>query len=130
MKKNNLKLTLGLILITLSVYSMAQCPAINCPTNITVNNDLGSCDAVVNYTTPIGNDSCDSGFQTFNYTGGLQMWTVPTGVTSINVDVYGAAGANSADGGIGANGGRVQADLAVTPGQILNIYVGGQALPV
>ncbi|MDX2173442.1 MAG: LamG-like jellyroll fold domain-containing protein [Bacteroidota bacterium] len=67
---------------------------------------------------------------TFNYTGGLQTYTVPAGVTSISVDVKGA------QGGFGYNcpaaipglGGRVQCTLAVTPGQVLNIYVGGQGV--
>jgi Glycine rich protein/SprB repeat/Secretion system C-terminal sorting domain len=68
---------------------------------------------------------------TFNYTGALQTYTVPPGATSITVDVYGA------QGGLGYNvpnvgaglGGRVQATVAVTPGEILNIYVGGQGGP-
>jgi hypothetical protein len=68
---------------------------------------------------------------TFNYTGSVQTYTVPVGVTSITVDVYGA------QGGFGYNvpavtpglGGRVQATLAVTPNEVLNIYVGGQGGP-
>ncbi|MFH0888751.1 MAG: glycine-rich protein [Planctomycetota bacterium] len=62
---------------------------------------------------------------TFNYTGAQQTWTVPSGVTSIVVDVSGAQG-----GTIGANtgglGGRTQATLNVTPGNTLYIYVGQQ----
>ena len=60
--------------------------------------------------------------QTFNYTGNVQTWTVPPCVTSINVIVAGAKGG----GNIGGNGARISATIAVTPGQILNIYVGGQ----
>lgn len=59
---------------------------------------------------------------TFNYTGSVQQWAVPPGVTSIDVDLRGAIGGGS---GTDANGGRVQGTLAVTPGQILNIYCGG-----
>ncbi|MEI6297150.1 MAG: hypothetical protein WCO84_05955, partial [bacterium] len=64
--------------------------------------------------------------QTFNYTGTMQTFTVPNGVYSVNIDCYGA-------GGIGVNytpgkGGRAKGDLAVTPGQVLNLYVGGQSL--
>jgi hypothetical protein len=61
---------------------------------------------------------------TFNFTGGLQTYVVPPGVTSINVDVYGAQGGSfaSAEGGLGA---RVSGDFAVIPGQILNVWVGG-----
>lgn len=64
----------------------------------------------------------------FNYTGGLQTWVVPAGVTSIQVDVRGAQGGdqNTVWGFLaGVGGGRVQATLSVTPGQTLNIYVGG-----
>ncbi|MFH0888259.1 MAG: glycine-rich protein [Planctomycetota bacterium] len=64
---------------------------------------------------------------TFNYTGGQQKWVVPTGVTTIKVDVRGAQGGNGytadSDGG---NGAQVQTTLAVKPTEILYIYVGGQ----
>ena len=59
---------------------------------------------------------------TFNYTGGMQTYTVPAGVFSIDVDAYGAQGGSP---GIGANGGRIMATIAVIPGQIINIFVGG-----
>jgi gliding motility-associated-like protein len=59
---------------------------------------------------------------TFNYTGAVQQWVVPPCVTSITVVAAGAKG-----GGInGGNGARITATLTVTPGQTLNIYVGGQ----
>ncbi|MFH0888660.1 MAG: glycine rich domain-containing protein, partial [Planctomycetota bacterium] len=61
---------------------------------------------------------------TFNYTGGLQTWVVPAGVTSIIVDVQGAQGGTN--GSVGGLGGRTQATLAVTPGSTLYIYVGNQ----
>jgi len=68
--------------------------------------------------------------QTYNYTGGVQTFVVPSGITSITVDARGAAGGNSYYAGsttahIGGLGGRVQADIPVTPGQTLYIYVGG-----
>ena len=60
----------------------------------------------------------------FNYTGSVQTFTVPAGITSISVDAYGAGAPNFSynDGG---KGGRTQATLSVSPGEILNIYVGG-----
>ena len=67
----------------------------------------------------------------YNYTGGVQTFTVPAGVTSISVDAYGASGIS---GGTDRNssqkgeGGRVEANLTVTPGDVLNIYVGGVAI--
>src|SRR5574343_336201 len=59
---------------------------------------------------------------TFNYTGAMQTWTVPPCVTYINVIVAGAKGG----GNTGGNGARISATLNVTPGQVLNIYAGGQ----
>lgn len=65
------------------------------------------------------------------YTGAMQTYTVPCGVTSINIDAYGAqggngaAGANSAVGGNGGLGGYASGTLSVVPGQVLFIYVGG-----
>jgi hypothetical protein len=64
----------------------------------------------------------------FAYTGAVQVYTVPLGVTSLLVDAYGAQGGGSQPRSTtvaGANGARVQATLAVTPGQRLFIYVGG-----
>lgn len=57
----------------------------------------------------------------FNYTGSVQTYTVPVGVTSLNIDVMGGDGY-----GPEGRGGRVQCDLPVTPGEVLNIYVGGE----
>jgi len=64
------------------------------------------------------------GSQTFNYTGGVDSFTVPECVTAIVVDAYGAQGGNGTyyQGGLG---GRVQATLAVVPSSSLSIRVGG-----
>lgn len=59
----------------------------------------------------------------FNYTGAAQTYTVPEGVTALQVDAYGAQG--SAINGVGGKGGRVQAVLPVTPGEVLQVNVGG-----
>ena len=65
---------------------------------------------------------------TFNYTGAAQTYTVPTCTYFIIVDVKGAEGATASTGSsIGGNGGRVQANIPVTPGEILYIYVGEKA---
>jgi len=41
---------------------------------------------------------------TYNYTGGLQYFTVPSGVTQVTIDAYGAQGGDSYwyGGGYGA----------------------------
>jgi hypothetical protein len=60
----------------------------------------------------------------FAYTGAVQTWTVPAGVTAITISVIGAQGAGSvsvAD----SLAGEVSGVLAVTPGQVLSVYVGG-----
>ncbi|MFH0888246.1 MAG: DUF2341 domain-containing protein [Planctomycetota bacterium] len=63
---------------------------------------------------------------TFNYTGGVQTFVVPAGITSISVDCRGAKGGANGSTVNGGNGARVQTTLSVTPGQTLYIYVGGQ----
>lgn len=62
----------------------------------------------------------------FAFTGAEQSWTVPVGVTLINVDVRGAQGGGNGPSARGGNGGRVLATLAVTPGESLSIFVGGR----
>lgn len=64
--------------------------------------------------------------QSFGYTGAVQTFTVPAGVTTVTVDLIGASSQAAASPSLG---GRVQGDLTVTPGQVLNIYVGGQGGP-
>jgi hypothetical protein len=67
--------------------------------------------------------------QTFTYTGASQAFTVPACVGTITLDVRGGQGANANDrlptNSIGGLGGRAMAVMTVTPGQVLNIYVGG-----
>ena len=64
----------------------------------------------------------------FNYTGAVQTYTVPLGITSVTIDAYGAQGGDGgpSTNGIGGLGDFATGDLSVVPGQILEIYVGGQ----
>ncbi len=64
---------------------------------------------------------------TFNYTGNMQVFTVPPCVNSITVDVMGAQGGKLM-AALGGKGGRIQGTLAVMPGDILNIFVGGAGI--
>ncbi|MEO0470421.1 MAG: HYR domain-containing protein, partial [Bacteroidota bacterium] len=41
-------------------------PTISCPADITVSNDAGNCDAVVNYTPPVGMDNCPGAVTTLD----------------------------------------------------------------
>jgi hypothetical protein len=59
----------------------------------------------------------------FDYTGIAQAFTVPTGIRAVTIDAWGAQG-----GGIGNSGGRGGHDagtVAVTPGAVLSVFVGG-----
>lgn len=105
-------------------------PVIICQPNVAVNNDPDKCGAVVNYAVN-ATDNCvgPSGTLTFAYTGSIINWTVPAGVTKINIKALGGRGGNSINGfGGGGNGGKgasIQGDFTVVPGQVLRIMVAG-----
>lgn len=69
----------------------------------------------------------------FEFTGAPQTWTVPEGVTSILVDASGAQGGGigvivgppSNPGFPGGRGARVRTVIEVTPGESLQVFVGG-----
>lgn len=72
---------------------------------------------------------------TFNYTGAVQTYTVPAGVTRLKLEAWGAEGgqrtANRSTTVIsGGRGGYAKGLLNVTPGQVLNIYVGGKGADI
>jgi len=61
----------------------------------------------------------------FNFTGGVQSFTIPQGCFSLCVDVRGAQGMmNNVGNNGGGLGGRVEGIMSVTPGQVLQIFVG------
>lgn len=62
--------------------------------------------------------------EVFEYTGSVQNWIVPDGVTSIEVTCWGAEGGRKHADAPRRYGGHVQGKLRVTPGQLLRIYVG------
>jgi len=61
----------------------------------------------------------------FSYTGAEQTWTVPANARAVMVEAWGAQGGSSHKG-LGGRGGYAKATVAVTPGEILRVYVGGQ----
>ena len=66
-------------------------------------------------------------FETFNYTGVDQSWTVPSGVSSATFYLIGAGGGGvplGASYGSGGGGGYATGSYAVTTGQIFTIIVG------
>ena len=64
--------------------------------------------------------------QTFSATGAIQTWTVPSDVTTIFVEMAGGQGGRSF--GWGGTGAGLTGTLSVTPGQTLNIIVGGRGV--
>ena len=65
--------------------------------------------------------------QTFDFAGTQQTFVVPAGVTQLTIAAYGASGGATPSVAPG-RGGRVTATVAVTPGEMLSVYVGGEGL--
>jgi len=91
--------------------------------NVELTVTLNGCSSVTDKNVIVSNPVTE----TFNYTGGSQTFTVPAGVNSLKLEVWGAAGgygigSNEILGGLGA---YVYGDISVTPGDLLTIYVGG-----
>lgn len=125
-----MKKILFTLTVTLFVFNakniQAQCLNMTCPPSVTVNAAANACAAVVAYTSPTVNCStCTSNTQTFNYTGVIQNFTIPAGVTSINILVKGAEGgwhpSSTFTPGLGAG---MRGTFAVIPGTVLKVLVG------
>ncbi|KUN03556.1 hypothetical protein AQI95_24040 [Streptomyces yokosukanensis] len=56
----------------------------------------------------------------FNYSGSVENFTVPPGVTTVNARCWGGGGAGSSKGG---GGGFATGDIAVVPGETLRVVV-------
>ena len=106
------------------------------PTNatlytVTVTNENG---CVKSASVEVGVSAIPTGSQTFNYTGAGQAFIIPNCVTELQVEVYGASGADGEDVqnngrvGLGGYGAKVTGVITVDPslGNQLNIFVGGQ----
>jgi hypothetical protein len=65
---------------------------------------------------------------TFNHSGVMESYTVPAGVTKINVTAFGAQGAAGDPLFLGGKGAKMSGDFNVIPGSVLIIAVGGQGL--
>ncbi len=62
----------------------------------------------------------------FSFTGALQTFVVPTGVSLLHIDAWGAQGYSYSNSSAGGLGGLTSGDLHVTSNQVLYIFVGGQ----
>jgi len=66
------------------------------------------------------------GARIFNYTGAVELFTVPSDVTTIVVKLWGGAGGGNSEIGVGGGGGGyATCNLTVTPNEVLSVYVGG-----
>lgn len=86
---------------------------------------------------PVGDGVAFSGLTTgpneaiFEYNGttgdngSAQTWEVPSGVTSVTIECWGAQG-NTHVAHVGGPGAYIAATITVTPGETLEVYVGGR----
>jgi hypothetical protein len=87
---------------------------------------LGAAALVAAACTPVKKSSPPPETVSFGCVGAAQFWTVPTGVTALVVDAYGAQGGGTATQTqiAGALGGRATAVITVSPGQLIQVDVG------
>ncbi len=104
---------------TFVTWSDGVTTATRTDTNVTANKSV-----TANFTTTYTKGSV------IPATGATQYFTVPVGVTSLTVDLYGGQGSPPGVGATGGKGGYLKATIAVTPGQVLSLKVGkaGNAL--
>jgi len=115
-------------LIKKSGTTGARFDAWNNTTDLTVASWGASSVAAGGYLYSIGGTSFSG--QIYN-TQGSDTFVVPSGINNITVKMWGGgggggAGSASGAGGAGGGSGYVNATIPVTPGESLNIYVGGR----
>ena len=100
-----------------AAYPLARIYAVDSATSGSAVSQL------VFQTAPINSTTFNSAFV---YTGSLQTFTVPAGVTSVNIQIWGAGGGGGmGTSTVGGAGAYITGLLAVTPGQVLSLIVGG-----
>jgi hypothetical protein len=68
-----------------------ETPTISCPSNLSMNNDIGVCGAIVNYSLPVFNDNCP-GANLVRTAGPASGSVFPVGVTTVTHQVTDASG--------------------------------------
>ncbi len=101
--------------------------------NTTYNDTLSIIHDAINHNIPLeielAGEGRDEITKTFLYTGAVEQWTVPAGVTRILVECKGAEGGNSHPynaGHLRGEGGMSKAKVPVTPGSTIDFNVGGE----
>jgi len=61
----------------------------------------------------------------FNYTGGVQTWTVPQNLPGVTLEVWGAQGGYRSSSTYGGKGGYSKGYIPLKAGDVLYVYVGG-----
>ncbi len=70
-----------------------ELPVLNCPFDIVVNNDPGTCDAIVSYSAPVGTDNCPGVVTVQSDVTGLTSGsTFPLGITTLEYTATDAVG--------------------------------------
>jgi hypothetical protein len=69
--------------------------------------------------------TCGGSQVTFSANGVIQQFQVPPGVTSLTIDAAGAQGGAATSTDFGGKGARLVATFSVSPGEVLNVIVGG-----
>jgi hypothetical protein len=92
-------------------------------------NASGCVSAVTTLTQPTS--ACAAASTTFDFTGAMQTFTVPAGVTSVTIEAWGAEGGTSTaqSGGTtyaGGKGAYTKGSFLVTQGQVISLLVAGK----
>lgn len=127
--RSHSKPKMGAVLLLLLGFGLFSSPVqaqftLNCPQNVSVPIDSGSCDAVVNYALPFitGGPISDT---TYAFTGSQQIYVVPANISRVSIETWGGQGMTNGFGTVnGGLGGYASGDLVVSPGDTLFIYVG------
>ena len=97
-----------------------------CPASVGAGGDTAT-----NQADTLGGNGCvvietADTIYTFTYTGAVETWSVPSGVTSVKVHAVGAGGGGGRSGtpAYGGGGGYIAGTINVTAGQQLDIIVG------
>ncbi|GMQ24093.1 hypothetical protein Aoki45_07750 [Algoriphagus sp. oki45] len=113
--------------VTVTAEGDTEAPVINdCPTNITVSNDSGSCVAIVNWTPPTGTDNSGSVTLTSNFEPGSSFPVGTTVVTYTATDLSG----NSATCSFEVNVVDTEAPAITCPADIITTVAFGETRAV